>query len=167
MSQFSLKPTLVVDVFECVAVAGEASEPFSVEIDSQRVVVHDKHVDAQIELLASQQQWTVDVPLHNIRFCQHKSSDYCRVVGLPTGITSPVRDTRQFIEDEDALALRLGDGLGDPQPVRVLGKLFLEDWVVCRQVVSLWNEVNPRLRNPATPPPLLACCPAPTAACTS
>jgi len=82
------------EIGSLVLVRGEADEAFSVDVDAQRVVAGDHDVDAEIELVALDQQRIVQVTGHH--------NDL------------RVENISRIVDDVDSAALRGTSGLDDP-----------------------------------------------------
>lgn len=68
----------------------EPPETRPIEVDSQRLVSGYKHINTHVKLLATDQQWVHDIPLHNIRFG-------LRTFRLPPKVVLPLRNLSQFV----------------------------------------------------------------------
>ena len=99
---------LVVELRRLVRVLerAEAREAAAVRVHAQRAVREHEHVDAQVELLAADEERRVDVPRDDVRVAPRRR--------LPAHLllvrARPPLHLREPVDDEDADALRLDVG---------------------------------------------------------
>ena len=118
-----------------VARVSEPAEALAVQVDGQRLIAGDQNVDSKVELLAADEQRVHDVALHNVRLG-------LRALWLPSQFIFPLGNLLQFVEKENAAALRLADGFHDPYLLTLILLEFLdEQTVVTGQVVRRWEEI--------------------------
>ena len=118
---------------------GETSKTRAIEIDLERSIRSHERVNAQVELFSSDEIGALDVPLHNVVF--RLLLQTCGVArSAPSRVFLPLANLVEFIEEEDALALRLAHGLHNPYATGTL-ELFHEEVVLGRNRVCLWEEV--------------------------
>lgn len=117
-----------------VLVRAEAREAVAVHVDAERAVVGDERVDAQVELLAADQQRLVHVAADDVGLA--------RELRRVRPVCGPLADLRELVDDEDALALRVVRRLHDPHLRRVLAELLDEERVVGREEVGRRQKVE-------------------------
>ena len=126
---------LVVELRRLVRVLerAEAREAAAVRVHAQRAVREHEHVDAEVELLAADQQRVHNVALDDVGLGSRR-------FWLPPQLILPLSDLLQFVEQEDAATLRLADRFHDPY-LRAFLELLYEQAVVTRQVECRREEV--------------------------
>mmetsp|Transcript_76645 Transcript_76645/g.164365 ORF Transcript_76645/g.164365 Transcript_76645/m.164365 type:complete len:307 (-) Transcript_76645:31-951(-) len=111
----------------------EARKPTTIHIDRERLVASDKHIQAQVELLAADEQGIRKIPLDHVGLCVFllflilvyaPLPGILIVLAKPLWILPPGRNITELVKEEDALPLRLAYGLHDPD--RTVGLLALE-----------------------------------------
>eukprot|EP00981_Chlorochromonas_danica_P015428 scaffold12089_cov176-Ochromonas_danica.AAC.6 len=111
----------------------ESGEAVHVLISFERSKGSDEHVEAQVELLAADEQRVLDVARDDVGLFQRQRG--------PLALGGPLLDLRQLVDDEDALALGARGGLHDPDRVGTAPELLHEERVVRGQQVSHGHEV--------------------------
>jgi hypothetical protein len=135
-----MEGTGICNILEIVATVCESRKPGSVEVDCKRLVGGAESVNSHVEFLASEKQGVSDVSLDNVGFS-------LRVLGVVAKVVLPLRDLLDFVEDENALALRLADRFHDPEGfwvVRLLFEFLVKDRVFRRQMEGHRKEVIPK-----------------------
>mmetsp|Transcript_38492 Transcript_38492/g.84589 ORF Transcript_38492/g.84589 Transcript_38492/m.84589 type:complete len:210 (+) Transcript_38492:211-840(+) len=102
----------------------EARESAPVDVDFERTVPDDENVEAQVELLAADEEGVGDVARAHVRVLWG---------GGVHALRDPALDLRQPVDDEDADSLRFGGGLHDPHGVGRATELLGQESVICRQ----------------------------------
>mmetsp|Transcript_23697 Transcript_23697/g.61548 ORF Transcript_23697/g.61548 Transcript_23697/m.61548 type:complete len:332 (+) Transcript_23697:422-1417(+) len=128
----------VVDLLHLVGVllVAEPREAERRQVHLQGPVGADDGVQAQVELLAADEEGVVDVARHDVV-----------LRGLPVGrhlARSPFLHLAELVEQEDALPLRARRGLHDPRGVGLLAELLHKEAVVLRQHVRHGHKVQQR-----------------------
>lgn len=130
----------VVEVVVGVLHGAEASEARAVDVGLQRAVGGDQHVEAEVKLLATDQQRVVDVVGNHVAVLGG------RAALLPSPAVRPFLDLGELVDQEYAGALRAAGRLHDPGGGRAAPELLNEEAVVSRQRVRRRHEV--KLRQP-------------------
>ena len=125
----------VLEILRAVSLVREPAKGLSVQIQRQRLIARAEQIDPHIELFPADQQWVVDVFLDDVGVG-------LRVVRDPRIVVFSLLDLRDFVEQKYPLALRLADGLHDPDGFWVPLVFFVENGVFSWEVVGDWEEVH-------------------------
>lgn len=115
-----------------VGLAREAHESLVVDVDLQGIEICNEHIESQVEFQAVDKERVLYVPADDQRF----------ILG----------DLRDVVDHEDALPLRAGLGLDDPQILYVVmaildlllprGECLLKFRELIWENVGLWQEIK-------------------------
>ena len=111
----------------------ESAETISIKINSKWLITYNQNVNSQIKLFAANQQWVAHISLDNVWFS-------LRTLWLPSQLIFPLGDLLELVEEEDASALTLADGLHDPKPPLTL-KLIHKHGIFSRKIKCERTEV--------------------------
>jgi hypothetical protein len=128
---------VILDVFNVsgVSMMGKAGKTSPVQVGSKWCVTSNEAVDSHIKFLPSNKQWIDDVPLYYVGFS-------LGALRFPSEIIFPLSDLLEFVEKEDAFALRLGNGLHDPPDCSCsLFELFHEKRIISGEIVCCRVEI--------------------------
>ena len=112
----------------------ESAETISIKINSKWLITYNQNINSQIKLFTANQQWVAHIALDNVWFGLW-------TLWFPSQLIFPLGDLLELVEEEDASALTLADGLHDPNATGTF-EFFYENAVFAWEIVSRWKEIK-------------------------
>jgi len=118
--------------FVCISMMSKSTESSSIQVNCQRLLGYYKHVNTHIKLFTTNQKRVHNVSLDDIWLS-------LRTFRFPSKVILPLGNLSQFIEQENASALRLTNRFHNPNSLNTF-KFLNEQGVVTWQIVRSWKE---------------------------